>query len=160
MDFPAPPKGLAGGSELLSRVQAFLPQMEKANKELEEKIEKEGADSVRIDKTLDPSDPAVPQKKSKKSLIREVGATDEVSEDDEEGDEEEVGTREGGADRHVQLEFALGDFDDTPIAQAERAAAELKEKQTGSSSSDGAAVASSSTTAPEIIFKMPSAQDE
>ena len=76
------------------------------------------------------------------------------------GDEEEVGTREGGADRHVQLEFALGDFDDTPIAQAERAAAELKEKQTGSSSSDGAAVASSSTTAPEIIFKMPSAQDE
>uniref|UniRef100_A0A6V1QED1 Uncharacterized protein n=2 Tax=Heterosigma akashiwo TaxID=2829 RepID=A0A6V1QED1_HETAK len=36
-------------SGLLSRLQAFLPQMENANKKLMEKIAKEGDESVRID---------------------------------------------------------------------------------------------------------------
>ena len=58
----------------------------------------------------------------------EVGAAagDAEQEEEEQEEEEEQGehidTGGGGKERQIQLEFALGDFDDTPIAQAERAA--------------------------------------
>ena len=145
MEFPAPPAGLKANSEILSKVQAFLPIIEKANKELEEKIARDGQDSVRIDKTLDTdssggtgggglsnsSSVEGSKTKGKKPLIVEVGAatgdakgTEQEEEEQEEEEEqgEHIDAGGGGKERQIQLEFALGDFDDTPIAQAERAA--------------------------------------
>ena len=48
MEFPMPPPN----SALLDRVKMFLPQMQKANEELEARIAREGVDSVRIDGNL------------------------------------------------------------------------------------------------------------
>ena len=48
-----PPKGLQNvDSALLDRVKAFLPQIEQANRELEQKMKEEGANSVIIDTDL------------------------------------------------------------------------------------------------------------
>lgn len=99
-------------SSVLDRVKLFLPVIAKANEELAEVISAQGADAVRIDGHLAPSAAA-------------GTASAKSDESDAEQDEEEDGNNvEGGAGdpRVVQLEFALGDFDDTPIAQAEAAA--------------------------------------
>ena len=48
-----PPKGLQNvDSALLDRVKAFLPQIEQANRDLEQKMKEEGANSVIIDTDL------------------------------------------------------------------------------------------------------------
>lgn len=45
-------------TSVLDRVKMFLPEIRKANEELTEKIQKEGAESVMIDSKLAPSSSA------------------------------------------------------------------------------------------------------
>eukprot|EP00903_Cladosiphon_okamuranus_P007686 g7450.t1 len=98
-------------SSLLGRLEAFLPELEKAN-QTTEKLAQEGKLEV-IDSNL------------------EVAGTEQQREEAEEYDEDDaaegVEQDEGGAapraapgTRTVQLDFALGDFDDTPIAKMEQ----------------------------------------
>eukprot|EP00752_Nemacystus_decipiens_P012051 g10684.t1 len=98
-------------SSLLGRLEAFLPEMEKAN-QTTEKLAQEGKLEV-LDSNL------------------AVAGSDHQAEVAGEADEEEAteGTEQGedGAEagavpptRTVQLDFALGDFDDTPIAKMEQ----------------------------------------
>ncbi|CAM9396497.1 unnamed protein product, partial [Hapterophycus canaliculatus] len=115
-------------SSLLGRLEAFLPEMEKAN-QTTEKLAQEGKLEV-LDSNL------------------EVAGADHQSEaaegtDEEDGDEdqeqEEGGPGEGAGapPRTVQLDFALGDFDETPIAKMEQAkedAAGEEEEMEGSGS--------------------------
>ena len=152
--FPLPPQG----TSIASRVAAFLPVMEKANKDLEEKIARDGAESVRIDTNLapgaaeggecEPQEAASTEQSSKAKgikptkiapLIVEVGTVEDRKHDDEEEEieeegedvEDDGGEGDGAQERLVQLEFALGDFDETPIAQAEDAVALAAENDTG-----------------------------
>ncbi len=151
--FPLPPPA----TSIASRVAAFLPVIEKANKDLEEKIARDGAESVRIDTNLasgaaeggegEAEDAASKEQTSKAKgmkpkknapLIVEVGTEKDRKhgeEEEEKGEEEDVeedgGEGDGAQERQVQLEFALGDFDETPIAQAEDAVALAAENDTG-----------------------------
>jgi hypothetical protein len=146
--FPMPPPG----SSIAARVQAFLPVIEKANKDLEEKIAQDGAESVQIDSRLVPGAPEGDlgdakdtsitgqaskakgdRPKKKFPLIAEVGSEENLmkkhggkkeendgeDKEDEEEEQEDGGVEGDGQERQVQLEFALGDFDDTPLAKAE-----------------------------------------
>ena len=111
---------------VLDRVKAFLPRIEAANNELVERINREGAQSVRIDGDI--CDPALPsddaKKTKKKALIEEINTdipqdtNDSNNNDDEEviSDNEDV-TADGK--KIINLEFALGNFDNTIIAQME-----------------------------------------
>jgi len=102
-------------SSVLDRVKLFLPVIAKANEELAEVISAQGADAVRIDGHLAPSAAA--------GIASAKGDESDAEQDEEEDGNNVVGgAGQGGDPRVVQLEFALGDFDDTPIAQAEAAA--------------------------------------
>jgi hypothetical protein len=126
------------GGDLLNRVKAFLPMIEKANLELNEKIAKEGSESVLIDKGLvDEPEPKVKEVEkergtmknqksneiSNKQMSAEKQAMSTVTQAEGEAGKEE----EGAGDTQVQIEFALGNFEDTPLAIAE----ELAKKQAG-----------------------------
>jgi hypothetical protein len=84
----------------------FLPEIEKANKELESAIQSQGAASVVIDTTLFES--------------TVVGDHEDMQED-EIKDFLEVPEEDSPAVPVVNIDFALGDFDGTPIAIAEDA---------------------------------------
>ena len=59
------------GDDLLSRVKAFLPMIEKANLELNEKIAKEGSESVLIDKGLvDEPEPKVKEVEKERGAMK------------------------------------------------------------------------------------------
>ncbi len=45
-------------ASVIARLQAFLPQMERANDELQQRIAREGAESVRVD-AVDESKPYI-----------------------------------------------------------------------------------------------------
>ncbi len=90
-------------SGLLDRVKAFLPAIKQANLELEEKQAREGAQSVVIDGSIYEIDGRSEEKEDEGSEVEEV--------EEEEGKEKDK--------REVCLEFALGNFDDTPIALLE-----------------------------------------
>lgn len=81
-------------------MKLFLPQIEEANKQLEEEIRRSGKNDRQID-------------------------TDLLTEGTEDkGSAEDTGSKDGrtdDADTTVKIEFALGDFDDTPIAAIEDA---------------------------------------
>mmetsp|Transcript_11578 Transcript_11578/g.17607 ORF Transcript_11578/g.17607 Transcript_11578/m.17607 type:complete len:101 (-) Transcript_11578:86-388(-) len=94
------------GSSVLDRVKQFLPVIEQANRELEENVKKAGPECVVIDS----------------------GILNTTEVNNEESDEEE--TENSEENPVVKVEFALGDFDDTPIAQAE------EEINNGSSTAD------------------------
>lgn len=108
---------------MLDRVKAFLPRIEAANNELAERIEREGVQSVRIDGDI--CDPAVQvdsvKKGKKKVLIQEV--TDDISLDGNDDNVEEVisDSEDNGEEEKkiINFEFALGNFDNTIIAQME-----------------------------------------
>ena len=104
---------------VLDRVKAFLPRIEAANNELAERIEREGAQSVRIDGDI--SDPAVQvdtdNKEKKKVLIEEV-STDNPLDMNDDNDNEVISDSEEGK-KIINFEFALGNFDNTIIAQME-----------------------------------------
>ncbi|CAM9370277.1 unnamed protein product [Ectocarpus sp. 12 AP-2014] len=102
-------------SSLLGRLEAFLPEMEKANQKTE-KLAQEGKLEV-LDGSLEVAD-------SDKQTEGAEGTDDEAG-DSEVEEEEEGGQAEGAAGvvaagGTVQLDFALGDFDDTPIAKMEQ----------------------------------------
>jgi hypothetical protein len=95
---------------VLDRVKAFLPLMEQANKELEQTIRVEGAETVQIDAQLH-------EDKAEAETEAEAEAEDEEGEGEDDNDEK--GEKQGEEKRTVQLQFALGDFDGTALAQAE-----------------------------------------
>ncbi len=108
---------------VLDRVKAFLPRIEAANNELAERIEREGAQSVRIDGDI--SDPAVQadtdNKEKKKVLIEEVSSDNPLDVNDD-NDNEVISDSEDNGDegkKIINFEFALGNFDNTIIAQME-----------------------------------------
>ena len=110
---------------VLDRVKAFLPQIEAANNELAAKIHREGAQSVCIDGDIcNPTIPVDSDKTKKKPLIEEVtkDSSRNSNEDSNKGEEELVSDDEDtGRDEKkiINLEFALGDFDSTILAQME-----------------------------------------
>ena len=74
-------------------------------------------------KKLEKKRPLIVEVDTKEDAIEEYD--DREDEDDgqyEEGEQEEDGEAGDSQGRQVQLEFALGDFDETPIAKAEDAA--------------------------------------
>ena len=94
---------------VLDRVKAFLPLMEQANKELEQTISVEGAETVQID-----------------AHLHEDKAEEEAEEEGEDDvEEKEENEKQGEEKRTVQLQFALGDFDGSALAVAE----ELQRKE-------------------------------
>ena len=125
-------------SSVLERVKLFLPTICKANQELEQAIRSQGAGSVQIDRHL-----CVPGISSGQGLETTRGYDDSDGdgdgddESDEDSDSEQNPTLGDSSpsstkQRVIQLEFALGDFDDTPIALAEAAdAAEAAAVQGG-----------------------------
>jgi len=94
---------------VLDRVKAFLPLMEQANKELEQTISVEGAETVQIDAHLH---------EDKAEEVAEEEGEDDV-------EEKEENEKQGEEKRTVQLQFALGDFDGSALAVAE----ELQRKE-------------------------------
>jgi hypothetical protein len=97
---------------VLDRVKAFLPQIEEANRQLDEEIKTSGTCSKQIDADL---------LGENDGTVDSEGAVDGTaapsSTQDGEGQQE-------GDNETVKIEFALGDFDDTPIAAMEEAAKE------------------------------------
>ena len=106
---PLPPANMP--QSVLDRVKAFLPLMEQANKELEQTISVDGAETVQIDAHLH-------EDKAEEEA-------EEEGEDEEEEEEEEKNEKQGEVKRTVQLQFALGDFDGSALAVAE----ELQRKE-------------------------------
>ena len=119
--------------------------MKKANEELDAKIAKEGVDSVRIDANLG---------------VGSKEENDSGNEDDSEDDVEEENVTSTnnqslmdiekkstttkskskggeGKEQKIQLEFALGDFDNTPIAMAEKLIAAEKENKIAEAEAEG-----------------------
>lgn len=93
------------GGVVLSRVKAFLPIIEQENKRLQEKIKVEGAKSVQIDSDLADDD--------SRGVIKEVGSDVSLRDNTE---SVEASHESAGA---IELEFAIGDFDDKVIAELE-----------------------------------------
>lgn len=122
---------LDGFATVLDRVKLFLPQIQKANLELEEKIKVEGAKSVQIDAGM-------MENEAEEALVEVVADSNdcdiqeevEVEEDEEDSDKdapEAGGATVFGFENDVKksqicLEFALGDFDGTPLAMIDEEA--------------------------------------
>ncbi|CAN0309861.1 unnamed protein product, partial [Discosporangium mesarthrocarpum] len=127
-------------SSLLERLGAFLPEMAKANEEILS-LSKSGKLEM-LDANLVIADEEADESSDDESEVDEDEPGD--SQFDSKGTEEdkaEVVSAEGiqgtGQDKRVvQLEFALGDFNETPIAQMERPSGESARPQ---GSSTGAA---------------------
>ncbi|CAM9163894.1 unnamed protein product [Sphacelaria rigidula] len=107
-------------SALLGRLQAFLPEMEKANKATERLLADGKLDVIdanlqvatghqRGDESAEETD--------NEEVEGEAGEEDAEEEEDEDGPE--TGGAAGADSRTVELDFALGDFDDNPIAKLE-----------------------------------------
>jgi len=114
-------------SSVLERVKLFLPTICKANQELEQAIRSQGAGSVQIDRHL-----CVPGISGGQGLETTRGYDDSDGDGDDESDDDSDSEQNptlgdsspsSTKQRVIQLEFALGDFDDTPIALAEAAEA-------------------------------------
>lgn len=123
-------------SVLLQRIRAFLPQIEQANEELEKKMKEHGASSVVIDNdmlgtVLPQATSSISISKSSSSNSGVIIDTTDDGDDDRivEQDEEEQTTKQTDS-RVIELEFALGDFDDTPIALAEEKLREITDDGT------------------------------
>ena len=82
---------MSSSSDLVSRLKAFLPAIESANIELEQKIKQSGASKFQIDNNL--------------------GEEDKEEEVEDKNDDDCIHNNESG-ERSVQLSFALGDFDE------------------------------------------------
>ncbi|CAM9896096.1 unnamed protein product [Choristocarpus tenellus] len=127
-------------SSLLERISSFLPQMAMANEHMAA-LSKEGKLEL-IDSSLGLADQSEDDDSDEESDEEE---NEDVGEEGGLGVIEEVGempsaVKKGSASaadgaRIVQLDFALGDFDGTPIAELE-AKAEANDKQ-DNDSSDG-----------------------
>ncbi len=119
MSIPTSPAG--NGNSLLDRVKMFLPQIERANKDLEAKIREEGESSVQIDanmgesakKTSDEGNEEVEKEEEHTNSVFLAPSSQTV--------ESAADSGSTAQNREVQLEFALGDFDETPIAKMEAA---------------------------------------
>ncbi|KAG5192354.1 hypothetical protein JKP88DRAFT_149899, partial [Tribonema minus] len=100
-------------SSLLGKLEAFLPKLAQANRDLQQQTLEGQAETIDAHLALDAAD----------------GNDEESESSDGEGDvavagasaraiNEGAGDMQGGG-KVVQLSFALGDFDDTPVAQFE-----------------------------------------
>ena len=121
-------------------MKLFLPVIEKANKELEETIRLHGAEAVRIDTTMvdtaaippagiEEIDESTASKCVVDGVEERMVEEDESSASGESEDEEDAGAPAAASatekkkrkvktlpPREIQLEFAIGDFDGTPLA--------------------------------------------
>lgn len=85
----------------------FLPQLQQSNEELARRLQAEGAAAVQIDAGLGGEQSDEEEKRS--------GGSDESGSEDE----AEQAQARGKDQRVVQLQFAIGDFDGSAIAQLE-----------------------------------------
>lgn len=123
------PGGIANSS-VLDRVKMFLPLIEKANNDLADTVSKQGQQSVAIDNDMLASS-------SDEDADAGEDSDDDESIDDQDNDKD-VGAAKGltlgsetsmGAKTStkkkkngmIQIDFALGDFTDTPLANLEQA---------------------------------------
>ena len=90
-------------------------------------------------------------KKKQKPLIVEIGSKQE-SEQEESEEDSEVDADGVEGERLVKMEFALGDFDETPIAQAER---DMEARRASSSQEQ-----KQKTSSTEIIYKVGDEDEE
>lgn len=108
-------------STVLDRVKAFLPQIEEANKKLEEEIKTSGKCSKQIDADLlAGAEDTGTQGIAITGDGATAAATSSISEEGE----------------TVKLEFALGDFDNTAIAAMESAKDDSNGQEEGDSEHD------------------------
>ncbi len=95
---------------------SLINQRAQANEELQQKILKEGQEAVQIDSHL--NEPEVPtQVPSDSKMITEDNESSN-EEDNDNADNNDI-TEEPQTQKIVELNFALGDFDDTNIALLE-----------------------------------------
>ena len=104
--FPLP-TAPSKNSSILDRVKTFLPVIAKANADLEEKL-KNHEDIPQIDSSM--------LKARYDADIPELDGDSSVDEDDSESSDEDFDSEAGPV---IQLDFALGNFDSTVIAQLE-----------------------------------------
>ena len=133
----------AGGppSSVLDRVKMFLPQIAQANVELEKKMAGEGLQSVVIDKDIVAEDSSEDEEEEEVSILEYEGVVilsegminSYLFQNDNEK-KAESGAESGPT---IKLNFALGDFDQHPIALAEEDKDEkIDDNQLESSDSD------------------------
>jgi hypothetical protein len=109
---------------VLARVQAFLPVIEQENKKLEEKIILHGQKSVQIDADINDTAAGGTDTKADSDDNDDTNygvqtienLTDEPSAAREVADSNNNNKDAGGT---VQLEFAIGDFDGSAVAELE-----------------------------------------
>mmetsp|Transcript_7997 Transcript_7997/g.8028 ORF Transcript_7997/g.8028 Transcript_7997/m.8028 type:complete len:143 (+) Transcript_7997:44-472(+) len=114
---------------VLERVKMFLPQIEKANADLEKEIVIHGKDKFVIDKDLiddGKKEPLIVEKEANlieiEEEIIEVNVTDEIDGDDDDDNEDDDSNNDSQQiKQQIELNFALGDFTDSAIALAEEA---------------------------------------
>jgi len=105
---------------ILDRVKSFLPEIKKANEELNNKIEKEGKESVIIDNNLS-SNPIneIPHDNDNDNDIESDDDTI-INKGDETTDNKNNNKIEiTSIEQVIQIEFAIGDFDNSVIANLE-----------------------------------------
>jgi hypothetical protein len=107
-------------SAVLLRVQAFLPVLKEENAKLERQIREQGQKSVQIDAGLENCGET---SLGTEDNVTPAGTTEEPGEllVEDSGSAQVPRTDIGEADgqRIVQVEFALGDFDHSNVAQLE-----------------------------------------
>lgn len=103
----------SGSSSVLDRVKKFLPEIAQANAILSEKISKEGQQAVQIDAALNQCQPDAMDASETSPKIDNI---------DEHDQQEEPG-------QVVELTFAVGDFDQSLVAQLEEQQAAQQPKE-------------------------------
>jgi hypothetical protein len=120
--------GIGRGTDLptgsvLDRVKMFLPVIAAANDELQQKILNEGPQSVQIDSHLHQPEPPVSSEDKMDTVedpeIEDISDNDEIVADN---------NSEQKIEKVVELNFALGDFDQSNIALLEELGKEDNEE--------------------------------
>lgn len=127
MSRPLAEDGDESHESVLDRVKRFLPLIEKSNRELAAKIISDGQDSIQIDKGIAEAPTGLRDGGDEAGEDDETCAHDVVVKESEEVEEVSRGDARNASILQsqplIQLEFALGDFDETPLANLEEESA-------------------------------------
>ena len=126
LSFPFPPPSMVNApksnSDLMSRLQNFLPQMESANQELlSMPLGSIGTDPVRLDTNLQlddedsGSDDDDEGSQTSNPLIQEVDKTKEKQTNNERASANKTTNEKNSAAPTIQLEFTLGNMTGNPL---------------------------------------------